>query len=335
MDEINPAQSPSNWPRIPLASFQQAEQDGYPDNFSKPEVETEQKSNPLSSLISLAIFALAFYYLISPDWYLIISIVIILLIHEAGHLLAMRAYGYKHLRMVFIPLVGAVAIGTKEQVGQKERAVILLAGPIPGILIGLLLLWLNPQIGNYDVGILGWAFIALNTFNLLPVSPLDGGRLIESLFFNKSEIWSAIFTALSAAAMIILIFSIGEAWYLLIFPVFLLAGLMNRRRSFKLKKSLQESEQWPQSSYSEMSDGQYWGFRRAILRFAPERFPGLSADHYDAKKEVPMTRMIRELLSSSITEDLKNSGRAIVMVIWLIFLTLPFLLAFLNLLGEF
>src|SRR5688572_13835073 len=54
----------------------------------------------------------------------------VLLFHELGHYAAMRAYGYKNLQLLFIPFVGAAAMGRRTgAVSQWQSGVILLAGP--------------------------------------------------------------------------------------------------------------------------------------------------------------------------------------------------------------
>src|SRR5690606_26140250 len=71
-------------------------------------------------------------------------------------------------------------------VSQRQRIVTLLAGPLPGMLAGLLffILFLQHQQPIYYQ--LSFALVMLNAFNLLPVTPLDGGQLLENLFLRLS-----------------------------------------------------------------------------------------------------------------------------------------------------
>src|SRR5690349_2756625 len=105
----------------------------YPPKFVKPE---EQVSNVwLRSISSLAAY-LVLGYLIFHSFSLLLIITVIVVIHELGHFLAMKAYRYKDLGIFFIPLLGAYVSGSKREVSQKESAVILFAGPLPGIILG-------------------------------------------------------------------------------------------------------------------------------------------------------------------------------------------------------
>ena len=104
----------------------------------KPEDVQKQKSLR-SSLISLVLFVLFFYFVFDSNVTYIFYVVVVLLIHELGHFLAMKHYDYQNLNIFFIPLIGAAASGQKSQISQKEEVIVLLAGPIPGIVLGTIL----------------------------------------------------------------------------------------------------------------------------------------------------------------------------------------------------
>src|SRR5262249_26862794 len=66
----------------------------------------------------------------------------VLLFHEAGHFLGMRTFGYRDVRMFFIPGFGAAVAGKKEGVPAWQEAIVLLLGPLPGLVLGsALYLW--------------------------------------------------------------------------------------------------------------------------------------------------------------------------------------------------
>src|SRR5262249_12332862 len=60
-----------------------------------------------------------------------------IIIHEAGHALAMLTFGYRDIRILFIPLLGAVATGTAREIATWKQAVVLLAGPLPGLIAAI------------------------------------------------------------------------------------------------------------------------------------------------------------------------------------------------------
>src|SRR5881394_398506 len=104
----------------------------------KPEPEEKKRNVWIRSISSLALYLLIAYYFFSANWILVLILTGIVVFHELGHFLAMKIYDYKELGIFFIPLLGAYASGTKREVSQKQSAIILLAGPMPGIFLGII-----------------------------------------------------------------------------------------------------------------------------------------------------------------------------------------------------
>ena len=79
----------------------------------KPDIEEQSKTNINKSLLSLGLFILMFYFLID-DLQVLFLVVLILFIHEMGHFIAMKVFGYNGVNMFFIPLMGAMVTGAKK-----------------------------------------------------------------------------------------------------------------------------------------------------------------------------------------------------------------------------
>src|SRR6185436_6627025 len=149
----------------------------------KPELE-EPKSRPnvwLKSLGSLAVFLIVGYFFFKQNWTLVLVLTGVVVFHELGHFVAMKIYKYQDLGIFFIPLLGAYVSGKKQEVSQTQSAIILLAGPIPGIFLGIILHFLSVQLNIDFLENVAWIMIFLNVLNLLPVYPLDGGQLLHRL----------------------------------------------------------------------------------------------------------------------------------------------------------
>jgi Zn-dependent protease len=155
-------------------------------------------------LLSLAASLLLFGLVL--DWRLAAVLVGVLLVHECGHALAMRAFGWKDLSMFFVPFVGAMVTGMPKALPAWKHAVVLLAGPLPGLIGGVAIaMFLAPApdaaglsggLGR-DVALLA---VGVNLFNLLPVTPLDGGRLLEIALFARWPRLRGAFAWVSVAA---------------------------------------------------------------------------------------------------------------------------------------
>lgn len=112
-------------------------------------------------------------------------ILVVIVIHELGHFLAMRAFGYRNVHMMALPLVGGVAIGQEVNPSAHRSAWMSLMGPLPGIAIGWGILMAG-WAGLWPEGMgepFSWAimFLLINYLNVLPVPPLDGGHVVQAL----------------------------------------------------------------------------------------------------------------------------------------------------------
>lgn len=112
-------------------------------------------------------------------------VIVVILVHEIGHLMGMKHYGYRDVRMFFIPFFGAAVSGTENEARADHRAVVSLLGPAPGLIVGAILLFVARQTGEATLVMLAGAFLFINAFNLLPILPLDGGRLLNELLFLR------------------------------------------------------------------------------------------------------------------------------------------------------
>jgi Zn-dependent protease len=107
-------------------------------------------------------------------------IMAILFVHELGHWIAMRAFGHDDARISFIPFLGAATMSKIPFEKRWQEVVMLLAGPVPGMLLGMAAL-LSPLAKIHGVPSAAGLLIAINALNLLPLHPLDGGRIFHAL----------------------------------------------------------------------------------------------------------------------------------------------------------
>ena len=108
---------------------------------------------------------------------IVVGFVVITLIHEIGHAIAIRMKGLRAGFMVFIPFIGGAVTLRDQPRSAYDDALIGLAGPVAGTIASLAILqwykWSNEPT-YLLIALLGFA---LNLFNLLPIGMLDGGRI--------------------------------------------------------------------------------------------------------------------------------------------------------------
>ena len=110
-----------------------------------------------------------------------IGFVVLLFVHEIGHVIELRRQGVPASAPLFIPFLGAV-VGMKQLPDDAwKEARVALAGPILGS-AGAAVCWAAAEITGSEL-LLGLAFVGffLNLFNLIPIVPLDGGRAAAAL----------------------------------------------------------------------------------------------------------------------------------------------------------
>jgi Zn-dependent protease len=117
--------------------------------------------------------------------------------HESGHVWAMKKMGIKTKGFYFLPFIGGAAIAEENYKTYGQNSFIAIMGPVWGALMA----W-GAGIAYWETGNPMWAAAAgwmatLNLFNLLPITPLDGGQLMRAIAFSIHKNLGVLFLALS------------------------------------------------------------------------------------------------------------------------------------------
>jgi len=197
------------------------------------------KKNILTSLLVLAItlsLFLGFNVLNSPVRDSII-ILLVIFIHETGHMVFMKRYKYKNLSMFFIPFFGAAVTGKVTNPDATQKAIVSIMGPLPGIVLaiaaGFLFLFTGNQVFHQ------YAFISLliNGFNLLPIYPLDGGHFFDNILFSRSKNLEIVFKA-GAVLLLFYIAITFQDWMLIAFAVLISLSIPTTIQVAKISSEL-------------------------------------------------------------------------------------------------
>jgi Zn-dependent protease len=145
--------------------------------------------------ISIAAYTLAF------GWPFAVGLVLLLFVHEMGHVIQLRREGVEASAPVFIPFLGAMISAKSLGKDAAAEARVGLAGPILGT-VGTLIplaVWLGT--GSDLWRAIAYVGFFINLINLLPVLPLDGGRAMAVL---GPYVWIAGILIAVAATVIFL-----------------------------------------------------------------------------------------------------------------------------------
>jgi Zn-dependent protease len=164
-----------------------------------------------TALVSVAAYSLFW------GWTFAAGFVVLLFVHEMGHVIQLRREGIKASAPMFIPFLGAMIAAKSLGENALAEARVGLAGPILGTLGAGVCLAIGEAANSDLFRALAYIGFFLNLFNLLPVVPLDGGRAMAAM---APWMWFLGFGALVAMALlfpnpillIIVVFGGLETW---------------------------------------------------------------------------------------------------------------------------
>jgi Zn-dependent protease len=131
-------------------------------------------------LLSVGAYALLF------GWRYAVGFVLLLLVHEMGHYVAARRLGMNVGLPTFIPFVGAWIELKDQPLTVAQEAQIAFAGPFAGTVAATIVLAVALRQQSMLLLALAYAGFFLNLFNLMPITPFDGGRIVAIL---SPKVW--------------------------------------------------------------------------------------------------------------------------------------------------
>ena len=205
--------------------------------------------------IDLKIFAIILIFLITKNIGIYAILMLFALIHELGHLLCGVCLGFKPKSIGIIPYVFNLKFKIKCKDYKKKikkgnllclkKMLIALAGPITNIICILIIVLLKDEIEPYKYQTTIYANILLILFNLIPIYPLDGGRVIQEILhitIGLRESYSMTKTItniniiiLTAIASILILYYKNIAIFLVIIYLWSLVYKCNKEYNIKEK----------------------------------------------------------------------------------------------------
>lgn len=164
-----------------------------------------------SMLIAIGTYAIIY------GWKYAVGFIFLLLVHELGHYIAAGNRGLPVGLPTFIPFVGAWIQLKEQPMNAETEAFVAIAGPMLGSVAAFACYLISKETNEGIFLALAYAGFMLNLFNLIPISPLDGGRVMAAI---SPKLWFVGFPILitlyfwKPSPMIILIglFALPQLW---------------------------------------------------------------------------------------------------------------------------
>lgn len=164
-----------------------------------------------------SIFVSAAFYVWLGGWWFGIGLIGLLFVHEMGHVLEARRQGLPVSVPVFIPFMGALITMKRMPKDAWREARLAIGGPLLGSAAALALYVVALAYDSQHLKALAFLGFLLNLFNLLPVLPLDGGRIAAALhpalwFVGLLGLLALVFYVPNPILIVILLLAGSELW---------------------------------------------------------------------------------------------------------------------------
>ena len=199
--------------------------------------------------LQIFIFIIIFYLTKQIEVYAILMLLAFL--HECGHLLAGLLLKLKPKKLEINPFGVAIIFeefGCKDNKFEMKKILIALAGPLTNLGIMLIVMFFDFGFTQITREIIIYANLLIILFNILPIYPLDGGRIVKGiLYIAKGSIFSDYITnQIANIGAIMLTFAGSIAIYyfkniaIFLMLVYLWAIIIKENKKYNLKTRVEK-----------------------------------------------------------------------------------------------
>jgi len=296
--------------------------DFYPQ---KPDlIERESRGSLSSTIFSMVLFVMVFLFVFADSVRFVAMLLIVLVIHELGHYIMMKRFKYKNVRMLFIPLMGAFVSGSKSEYSQKQSFFMIAAGPMPGILIGSLLILFSQSFDSTAMFNFGLIFSVLNLLNLVPLDPLDGGQLFKLLLRKNHELLLLVFAFFSSLIIIALGWFL-DSYILIIFGFLMGFRVRSLQKRYQMHKDCIEEEVNFRTTYKKLTNKEFSKIKTIVLQHTPTLAKYIEfAD--SSEVESLLASQVNSVLVTPTVKDTSLVFRIILVLFWILCFLSPIIL---------
>jgi stage IV sporulation protein FB len=167
-------------------------------------------------------------------------------------------------------------------------------------------------------------FLLQNTFNLLPIVPLDGGQFFQALFFNTGRTIQLIFLYVLLAAFIFVAFYVKDGWGYLIVAVLVVFKIIRVQYLQRVRKKLDALEVDYACDYDDLTDEEYWQIRNTVISENKKLSAEFTAGEY-AENEYKLIPYVEKVLVVPFEDTLTTTQKGLFLLVWAAAFVSPFL----------
>ena len=137
-------------------------------------------------------------------WQFAVVVVASIAFHEYGHVWAMKRRGMRTRGFYLLPFVGGAAVADSDFPSEGALAYVAIMGPVFGFVLAAFVGLMHELTGSPILAAMAGWMAAINLLNLLPVNPLDGGRITRAIAFSLHSWlgWSVLVASIVAAIVL-------------------------------------------------------------------------------------------------------------------------------------
>lgn len=197
--------------------------------------------------VGVSLILLVAICLVFKNFLLLLNYFFALILHELAHLFVATARGYK-LKQLRLDMFG-LSLSLDEKIADKDAFAINIAGPLFNLVLCVICVacyWLVPE-SYYYLNLFCISNICLAIFNLLPIYPLDGGKIFRSIFKNEKSYLKVdrmlrVALCLIFIALFVLSFFKTINFFYALMAMFLLSSKPNKQPTITIFKTAKEKD---------------------------------------------------------------------------------------------
>ena len=173
---------------------------------------------------------------------------------------------------------------------------------------------------------LAFLFLFLNSLNLLPLDPLDGGQLLKILVNNKQERFQLIFTFISSLVLILSGWYF-ELWLIVIFGFFMGFRVKAIQKNYQIHKELDEQEVNYNTSYKLLSNKDFSFIKNVVVQHTPALRTYIDQID-DGSIDPVIASQVNNVLVNPFQRNASVLYKMFIVVIWIVAFVSPFIAAY-------